>query len=206
MLCIIIIIESLTTQSQSLILISSRYNLQKKKCWKVNVCLAHTQGFKAGLAWSNASISWQDLDLVRPVGASECELQLNVPRQCWAGGFICSDRLLTVCDDERQLRVGAEHRFFSWQRELWRLEGARACISRPPLLLILPSKVLLLRPQMYLTMGSHAFQTPNWDAMEATDPSALLTPLLTSYISLAPTHNSSIDPDGLWLTERWKHK
>lgn len=124
------------------------------------VYVTHTHGFNTGLAWSNASISWQDLDLVRPVGASECELQLNVPRQCWAGGFICSDRLLTVCDDERQLRVGTEHRFFSWQRELWRLEGARACISRPPLLLILPSKVLLpLRPQTYLTIGSHALQT-----------------------------------------------
>lgn len=103
--------------------------------------------FNTGLAWSNASISRQDLDLVRPVGARECELQLNVPRQCWAGGFICSDRLLTVCDDERQLRVGAEHRFFSWQCELWRLGGARACISRPPLLLILPSTVLPLRPR-----------------------------------------------------------
>lgn len=126
----------------------------QEKWWEV------THGFNAGLAWSNASISWQDLDLVRSVGASECELQLNVPRQCWAGGFICSDRLLTVCDDERQLRVGAEHRFFSWQRELWRLEGARACISRPPLLLILPSKVLLLRPQTYLTIDLHALQTP----------------------------------------------
>lgn len=84
-----------------------------------------------GLPWSDSGVSWQDLDLVRPVGAGECEIRLNVPRLCWAGGFICSDRHLTVCDDERQLRVGARHRLFSWQCELWRPEGARACISRP---------------------------------------------------------------------------
>lgn len=88
-------------------------------------------GLTTGLPWSDASFLWQDLNLVRPVGVGECELLLNVPRQCWAGGFICSDRLLTVCDDERQLWVGAPHRPFSWQCELWRPEGAGACISRP---------------------------------------------------------------------------
>lgn len=84
-----------------------------------------------GFPWWVASVSWSALDLVWPVGAGECELQLNVPRQCWAGGFICSDRLLTVCDDERQLRVGTQHRLFSWQCELWQPEGAQAYISRP---------------------------------------------------------------------------
>lgn len=36
-----------------------------------------------------------------------------------------------MCDDERQLRVGTQHRLFSCQCELWRPEGARAYISRP---------------------------------------------------------------------------
>lgn len=31
---------------------------------------------------SDISVSWPDLDLVRPVGAGECDLRLDVPRQC----------------------------------------------------------------------------------------------------------------------------
>lgn len=115
-------------------------------------------GFTVGLSWSDTSILWQNLNLVRPVGAGECELLLNVPRQCWAGGFICSDRFLTVCDDERQLRVAARHWPFSWQCELWRPKEARACISRPSLLLILPSKVLQQRPQSYLVFAYTYFK------------------------------------------------
>lgn len=107
---------------------------------------------------SDTNVSWPDQVLVRLVGAGECELRLNVPRQCWAGGFICSDRLLTVCDDERQLWVGARHWLFSWQSELWRPEEARACISRPPLLLILPSKVHHKAPDIPCC-SSHALQT-----------------------------------------------
>lgn len=139
-----------------------RYHATGRQGWVDHSQSSSSQGgSSAGLPWSDASASWQDLDLVRPVGAGECELQLNVPRQCWAGGFICSDRLLTVCDDERQLRVGALHRLFSWQCELWRPKGARACISRPPLLLSLPPKVSLQRPQKYrthtYTIGTSAF-------------------------------------------------
>lgn len=46
-------------------------------------------------------------------GQRNVNLRLNVPGQWRAGGFISSDSLLTVCDDERQLGVGARHRLFS---------------------------------------------------------------------------------------------
>lgn len=140
-----------------------------------------------GLPWSDGSVSWLDQDLVRPVGAGECELRLNVPRQCWAGGFICSDRLLTVCDDERQLRVGAQHRLFSWQCELWGPEGARVCISRPPLLLIPPSEVHCKDPRhTSLWFGCTS------KMIGAMGPSAPMT-VSASWITLASIHNSSKD-------------
>lgn len=59
--------------------------------------------------------------------------------------------------------------------------GAGACISRPPRLLILPSKVPVQRPQMYLTVaGTHTSST-GFDMTEVMDRSARLTVALVSF-------------------------
>lgn len=194
-----------------------------KSCGRRHVhfwCLYHVMGSQgesiiANLVYSAAALmrSQRRASLIRlgrfmagpgfseacSVGAGECESRLNVPRQCWAGGFICSDRLLTVCDVERQLRVGARHRLFSWQCELWRPEGARACISRPPLLLIPPSEVPPQRPQTH--RGVACMHLKPWVKMMESMNLSALTSVSASWISLVFQHLSMGCLIHVWLKE-----